>query len=121
MGLTGGEDALNNKSTRDPTNFHQHVPSNTINFSNNSKRESSTSSRQIDIEKVSDDEAQSRNSQEDENPKRRKVERIDETSIPRTSHVSQTSGHYSTYVARPVLTMKGHTAFLTFAVRSLTD
>lgn len=120
LGLSSEEDAVNNKSARDPINFHQHA---SIGKSNNNRDGKDKNQKEVG-DKVIDVESDSENSNsESDNKKRRKLDlETVETQGPRlTTNVSQTSGHYSSYVARPVLTMKGHTAFLTFAIRSLTD
>jgi hypothetical protein len=120
LGLSKEEELNNNKSTRDPINFHQQrssgKPKGQLSRNNHQELE-----EQKTREETDKDNHESDHSSVEGDTKRRKIDEETNAVQSKSTNVSQTTGHYSTHVARPVLTMKGHTAFLTFAIRSLTD
>jgi hypothetical protein len=152
LGLSTEEDALNNKSTRDPVNFHQHSLEEKLQreaaasalHHHKPRQPNPVTKKEHEVTIVNDDEDvetttvaneeaedDGANSEEEDKSaqpqKKRKVnaesaQPLDENHARvRNGPTPQVNGCNSNTVARPVLSMKGHTAFLTFAIRSLTD
>lgn len=134
LGLGAEEEIENTKSIHDPTNEHQHwkirptydVPA--ASAKNNGKHERV----EEEIEAGAGDDAKSEQDEEN-NPSKRIKADVDQSEVqqaeqsedqrpykgrpPRNQPRSSVNGTYSMAVARSIPSMKGHTAFLTFAIR----
>lgn len=143
LGLSPEEEALNNKSSRDPNNFFQKGrPPSKSNASycrtygsTNAPQGNGNGNNESDNEEGSEQEDDREDTEEvkDQSNKRQRTEEVvdgattDANTAPRMSlrklncPKSAVTGDYTMQVARPLLNMKGHTAFLTFAIRSLTE
>lgn len=124
LGLTDEQRIENEKSTRDPELFHYHYQPKTKRTEEDQGRESTVLKEAEEVENPS---------------KRRKLEnsceekQVDEATreTPREEEVpsslsrriqnrpqSSVNGTFQMICGRPIFSMKGHTAFLTFAIKS---
>ena len=132
MGLTPEEQELNEKSTRDPNLEHYHSKdSKSIETEITEVLESQSKRRKLDHPSDNLNNEGSKESNHDaEEMEENKAdgeddEHVDEEKFQqqlsnriRNRPKSSVNGTYQMHSGRPIFTMKGHTAFLTFAIRS---
>lgn len=138
MGLSKDEEVLNNFSARDPKSQHHKektfktildTPSSSSKITQNQvKKDSSENNNKKrkfnpKEENTNDENSEKENEDEAEEEDEDKESDLPNSLINRIKNCPKPSvnGAYSMHCARPVSTMKSHTAFLTFASRSLSD
>ncbi len=142
LGLEDKERIENEKSMRDPELYHYHyqpkpksdasdLVNSTIETQNKSEQQLAPKKRRKIQENQEDSPEETANSEVqddtmDEDDAVGESEGFEESEVPHPSLIkrirnrpqSSVNGNYHMHAGRPVFTMKGHTAFLTFAIKS---
>jgi hypothetical protein len=130
LGLTPEEQELSEKSTRDPNLEHYHSKeSKSIEAEITEVLESQSKRQKLDHHRASDNNINNDEAKEGKHDAEEMEgegdEEIDEEKFQqqlsnriRNRPKSSVNGIYQMHSGRPIFTMKGHTAFLTFAIRS---